>query len=288
MDVQTASVNMNFMSSGPQWEMAQTIGKDETTGLKYSAEDLIGKTAIYPYNEDGQEVYFKGQYDENLKWNGNCIINVYKDNNLIIITDANYENGELVNYKQIFPDVNKDKNIWVVSDRVVLGEINIGETWNYQRVENRIKTFDFNSVTEDDMLSYDDFKKIYNDLGLVSYYCGNTSDGKYNDDTGNAYSILFYDDGTVRTLYKGKFKNGDYNDNSEDSWYITSKIENGSMYQYYKGKFVGGHPVGIKKDKSAVFENPVTEEYIDKIIRNYDFKYELKWSDELIGKTNDQ
>lgn len=52
---------------------------------------------------------------------------------------------------------------------------------------------------------------------MTQYYVGNTSDSKYNDDTGNAYLIKFDESGNVITLYTGRFRNGQLHDESGDA-----------------------------------------------------------------------
>lgn len=43
---------------------------------KYTVEELIGKKLLLSYIQKSQEVYFYGQYSENKRWDGDCIINV--------------------------------------------------------------------------------------------------------------------------------------------------------------------------------------------------------------------
>lgn len=63
------------------------------------------------------------------------------------------------------------------------------------------------------MLDIASFQKFLN-LNLVEFYHGNTSNGYYNDDTGNAYLVQYNNSNTVKTLYCGNFKDGVFNDNT--------------------------------------------------------------------------
>ena len=101
-------------SSGPLLKANGIVGSDSKTGKKYKTKNLINKKILVPYTENGQEVYFLGQYNENYHWDGNCTINVYKKNKLVLITNANYDDGELKNYRQVLEGTN---NTWIVSNR---------------------------------------------------------------------------------------------------------------------------------------------------------------------------
>lgn len=274
LNICSESKNLIYVAAGPQWQEVSYIGTNEKTGEEYSAKELIGVKMLIPYEEDGQDVLFLGQYNENMHWDGECTINVYDGTTLSLITDAVYDDGTLLSYKQVMPTNNgTDGDTWSISERFINDSTNSGETICYYRNDNRTRTFDLKTVTESDVLSVDTFNVIYNNLVMEGYYNGNTSKGLYNDDTGNAYLIRFTKEGKVRTLYQGKVKNGHFNDDTGNAWYIT-KDEN-TEYMYYKGIFKMD---SVNKDlPDSEYENPVTSEQINEIISNADINCELIW-----------
>lgn len=269
---------LQYNFSEPKWEDIEVIAKDIKTGEEYNAEDLAGKKIILPYKNGNQDVLFYGEFNENNSWDGNCIINVYDNDHLVLIMDAEYDNGDLLRYQQIIPyTVRTGEDVWIISNRVNMGEFNSGENWNYIRTNEIKKDFELNNVTEDSIINVELFKlKI--DSCLESYYHGNTSDGYYNDDTGTAYWVKYAVDGTVRTLYVGRFRDGNFQDDTGNAWYITR--EEDTEYMYFKGVFKDGRTK--EENKEVPFENPVYIERITEITQGYAFKCELKWFDTRI------
>lgn len=83
--------------------LTQVIATNQVTGEEYTVPDLEDKTIVMQYNDNGEEVFFKGQFDGNGYWDKDCVINKYKDGKLTMVMDAVYESGKLKSYKQIFP-----------------------------------------------------------------------------------------------------------------------------------------------------------------------------------------
>lgn len=269
---------LQYNLSEPKWKSIEVIAKDINTGKEYKAKDLMGEKILLPYKNGSQDVLFYGQFNENNLWDGNCIINVYERDQLVLIMDAVYDDGNLLEYQQVIPYTNNtDGDIWIISNRLRVGEANIGESWNYIRESEIVKSFDLNSASENNLINIELFK-LRTDLHLIGYYHGNTSEGFYNDDTGNAYLVKYAEDGTVRTLYAGKFKNGKFHDDSGNAWYIAR--EEDTEYMYFKGVFKDGR--AKEENKDVPFENPVYIERITEIIQSYTFKCELKWFDTRI------
>lgn len=107
----------------------------------------------------------------------------------------------------------------------------------------------------------------------TGYYSGRTSDGYYNDDTGDAYIIKYFPDGMVKTLYVGKFVDGMFNDRTDNAWYITKEIK--TDYMYYKGYFEDGEALG---NATSYFEGPsLSIDRINEILKENNFKKELNW-----------
>lgn len=259
----------------PMWQSNDIIAEDVETGEKYTAEQLVNERILLPYMINNQENYFYGQFNENNQWDGNCIINTYSNDKLVLIMEAEYDNGVLVSYKQVMQGMSKAGKVWSIADRVHHETYNSGETWNYM-YEECLKEFGFEDVSEEDILSVDDFELDIKRTSLLEgYYYGNTSEGFYNDKTDTAYIIKFSDDGYIRTLYKGRFKNGNFDDNTGNAWEIVFDSSNSiNRYFYYEGKFENGTRENNKE------LDYISQEEIDKIISGITFNCELKWYSE--------
>lgn len=205
-----------------------------------------------PYLSDDGEVYFYGQFNGNNHWDGECIINVYKDNILTLVTDAIYDDGELVSYKQILPyKTQSGSDVWCVANRSHTELGNYGESWNYYKENDIIKSFNFDNVTPQDIISTNSFRYGAN-FALEAYYCGQTSDGVYNDNTGTAYLVKYDRDGTIKTVYRGNFTNGQFDDSTGEAWEIAR--DNDPTYIYYKGRFKDGKAVHEKRKRNISLE----------------------------------
>lgn len=252
----------------PTWKSAEIIACDRHTMQEYSAKDLEGELLLVPYFEDGQEIYFKGRYNNNNLWEGNCLINAYKNNKLSLIMDAYYENGVLKEYKQVMPFTTaQGEEVWAISDRKNNGFFNSGVTWTYRKTNEYLKEFDMETVTYGDVKSVEDFKKSIT-LSLEGFYHGNTSDGKFNDETGEAYLVKYFPDGTVRTLYSGRFKNGMPNDNSGQAWCISKNAEDDEYY-FRNDIYINGDPQ--HKNKYEV----LTQEKLQTLLKDRIFECDL-------------
>lgn len=265
-------------SSSNRLEATTLVAYSKSTNVKYSAQQLSDLRLLLPYTSGGQEVYFYGAFDKDGQWNGNCITNVYENDKLTLITDAEYENGKLLRCKQIFAYTLKSgQDVWAFADRVQEDGFSSGVTWLYERTpENQfVKDFTLDEVTVDDVFTGDQFRERIDDR-LCAFYHGNNSDGYFNDDTGTAYMVHFFKDGTVRLLYSGNFKNGAFDDDTGNAWYIV-KAEN-TDYMYVKGYFKNG-----RLQDSEMIESgppPLSMEDIERYIsqREFAFPFELKWA----------
>ena len=268
-DIQ-ATIEANDISKATSAPIASsnTIIGNDAEGNVYLAEDMINQTILLTYTENSQEVYFVGQYDEDYHWDGNCIINVYnQDNSLSIITEACYDSGTLMDYKQVFPE----NNNWVYSERKKVNETNEGNTYVYRWDYKQIKNFTLTNVKSDDIYTAANFaEKI--DGTLKNYYKGNTSDGRYNDNTGNAYLVCYDDQGYVLSLYIGQFKNGKYDDMSGNAIEVVFDSSNNiNRYFFYKGKFKNG---GRVNDENIEY---VSIEQLQVLLKNIEFECSLDW-----------
>lgn len=250
--------------------IAYTANKPEE---EYTVSQLANRPLLLPYTSGAQEVFFYGQLDGDGNWDGHCIVNIYENNQLSLITDAQYDNGNLLNCKQLFPTTTTGgQSVWAISEREVEHGYSSGETQYYLRTQNYEKEFAFDDVRSTDIFSVDSFYSTI-DSSLVGYYWGNISDKQFNDDTGNAYMVKYFADGTVRTLYKGKFKNGQFHDDTGTAWML-GKNEMGSDYAYYKGIFINGDAT---KNPNCWIE-PLTLEEIGELVDETAFNCKLVWT----------
>lgn len=267
-------VESSYELENPTWDAEDIIASDLISGEEYSAGFLVGKKLLVPYTNNGQEVVFFGQYNENYHWDKDCIINVYANDELILIMDAEYDDGELVTYQQVLAETLQTRqDVWVVTEREHRADINYGETWNYDRTEDYAKQFELDQVQMQDVVSAEDFIAEI-DTPVDSYYRGNTSNGIYNDNTGEAYLVRYNEDGTVKVLYKGCFTDGKFDDNTGEAWELVFDSSNGiNKYFYYKGIFRKGNRANSKKI------DYVTREQIEQITEGMEFSCDMEWYD---------
>lgn len=267
-------VESSYELENPTWDAEDIIASDLISGEEYSAGFLAGKKLLVPYTNNGQEVVFFGQFNENYHWDKDCIINVYANDELILIMDAEYDDGELVTYQQVLAETLQTRqDVWVVTEREHRADINYGETWNYDRTEDYAKQFELDQVQMQDVVSAEDFIAEI-DTPVDSYYRGNTSNGIYNDNTGKAYLVRYNEDGTVKVLYKGCFTDGKFDDNTGEAWELVFDSSNGiNKYFYYKGIFRKGNRANSKKI------DYVTREQIEQITEEMEFSCDMEWYD---------
>ena len=244
---------------------------------KFTAEQICNQRIIMPYEQNGIEVCFVGQLNENLHWNGNCLLNKYdKDNNLIFISEATYIDGILIGYKQAF--IESDKETWCLSERVSKNGGFDGTSVEYTNVIGLTKTFTLENVSGSDIITFEDFKESHLIVAKMDkFYYGMTNNGVYNDTTVNAYYVSFDMDGNVLTLYQGGFYNGEFRDYTGNAWYITRKTSNNDLnkkYDYYKGNF--NHNTR-DDDGSGILLTDITLMDIANIIDGKYFVPSLKW-----------
>lgn len=245
------------------------IGKD-SDGKEYIAKDLIDEMILLTYTEDDKEIYFLGQYNESYHWDGYCITNAYNsDSTLYGICESNFDDGKRLDYKSFCVSEPNDQK-WIYSDKICNENSNSGTNILCSFDYDKKKNFTNTNAKVIDIVYVDEFVESVKPT-VLTYYCGNTSDGKYNDDTGNAYEIIYNDDATIKTLYVGKFKDGTFNDDTGNAWDIAYSDE-GGYYVYNEGEFKDGRAV----NRSAI---PIDIDRINEIISAHKQKFdiELKW-----------
>lgn len=213
---------------------------DRKSGKEKTTKSLIGKGVLLPYKEkDGEEVYFLGQFNKKYHWDGKCITNVYKNNRLILITEALYADGNLISYKQVLEShSDKSGDVWIIANRKRQGNVNKGTSSSYYKKKDIKKEFTMNNVEASAILSVSKFKDNL-DAKEEGFYCGNTRNGEYNDNTGKAYLVKYNEEGKVRLFYCGRFKGGMQDDHTGQAWDIV--LGNDGKYVYREAEYSNNH-----------------------------------------------
>lgn len=276
----SASVKDNgvYKTGASAFEETDVIGTD-IDGIECIAGDYVNKPILLTYNEDGREVFFLGQYNEKYQWDGYCVTNAYNaDGTLFGICESNFSDGKRLDYKSFVYDENSE---WIYSKRICNEGYNSGENKVFEYTCSDIKNFTNTNVRVTDIISVDDYLDKHKMI-LLSEYQGNTADGKYNDTTGESYYIGYYEDGTVKMVYQGNIVDGKLNDNTGKAWQIACDRDNQALYQYYSGKFQNDEKV----DKNNTDKNIVglTQEDIEKILKEKGCKLNLKWDEQSLSK----
>lgn len=288
--IETYIVTLDVLAARPQLDNVQKKLGINSDGISEDIIECQNTPLIIPYTDDDSEIFFSGQYNENNQWEGKCIFNIYKESRLSYIFEGIYDDGSLFSYKSIFID--SDGN-WRVNDRVCGEKFNSGETWTYRKSNDYDKPFLTENVTSEDILSVESFLDIM-DEDIVSYYCGNTSSGLYNDENknGKTYYVGYFlpeeyngsgDEPVIKTLYNGKFEGGKFKDDEYKSWYITR--DTNTKYMYFKGCFADNttdpndsskeqkeNPLSLSRINELIEENHFTEEYRGEFFVDYEIE----------------
>ena len=186
----------------------------DTSNNQISKDNLIGKPICTCYTGDQGEVcIFIGQYDENYNWTGKCTICAYKNGKLYYSTENIYENSKMVEYRRASKS-SSNKN-WVITEKKVLENgLTEGDTrsYGYDEIPSKIDDVSiYNDGKEyipnvEDIYSIDDLYEILQP-GILSHYYGMYDiEGDWDDDTGNAYCIVYEGKEIIDSVLKGEFK----------------------------------------------------------------------------------
>jgi len=256
----------NFQN--PEWGNNEIIAEDKN-GKKYKAKDLYDKPVILSYKENGYLIVFYGQFNDKNHWDGPCVINTYKDDKLYLISETNYIDGQSYSYNEVLSD---DK-LWHVLHVEKIDNYHLGESKRYYKKQEYTKKFKIKSISSSDVITINKFENSFIDRSLLEgYYSGEIKDGKYNDDTGNAYLIKFTDKGFVEFLYNGNFVDGYPEDDTNKAWslFLDKKAK---QYIYYKGDYSNGK----KTDTSPKSNKYISITKIKSLISNKEYNIKLKW-----------
>lgn len=287
IDITEGSGELPYLLSAPQWNSEDIIAEDIQTGEKLTAGQLVNEKIFLPYKNGNQETYFYGQFNDNNQWDGICIFNIYEEDVLVSIMEAEYDNGNFKKYKQVIEsETIKGIKVWSVAKKEKKEEYNTGETWNYIYTEI-IRDFTFEEASFKNIKNVNEVEeslKNSSNTPLEGYYCGNTSNGYYNHDTSKenvpACMIKYFPDGIVRTLYYGGFKDGNFEDKTGNAWYITRASD--TDYMYYNGFYEKG---STKNNPECIFEEPpLTRTRIEEILEEHNCDLKLNWDSPNIDK----
>lgn len=246
------------------------IGTD-SDGKVYIAKNLIDQTILLTYNEDDKEIYFLGQYNKNYHWNGYCVINTYDaDGKLNGINESNFDDGNRLDYESYY--LSDKQNEWIYTDRDCKKETNEGISIRYKSNFSKQKNFTTINVRVSDLI-YIESMKEYDNKEILSYYMGKTSNGVYNDDSGNAYLVMYNSGGFVSVYYKGDFRDGYFEDENAIE-IVLDESDNINKYFLYNGGFTRGKRIsddGIKY---------ITQDEINTILKENGCKDNLTWYSE--------
>lgn len=246
------------------------IGTD-SDGKVYIAKNLIDQTILLTYTEDDKEIYFLGQYNKNYHWNGYCVINTYDaDGKLNGINESNFDDGNRLDYESYY--LSDKQNEWIYTDRDCKKETNEGISIRYKSNFSKQKNFTATNVRVSDLI-YIESMKEYDNKEILSYYMGKTSNGVYNDDSGNAYLVMYNSEGFVSVYYKGNFKDGDFEDENAIE-IVLDESDNINKYFLYNGGFTRGERIsddGIKY---------ITQDEINTILKENGCKDNFTWYSE--------
>lgn len=246
------------------------IGTD-SDGKVYIAKNLIDQTILLTYNEDDKEIYFLGQYNKNYHWNGYCVINTYDaDGKLNGINESNFDDGNRLDYESYY--LSDKQNEWIYTDRDCKKETNEGISIRYKSNFSKQKNFTTTNVRVSDLI-YIESMKEYDNKEILSYYMGKTSNGVYNDDSGNAYLVMYNSGGFVSVYYKGDFRDGYFEDENAIE-IVLDESDNINKYFLYNGGFTRGKRIsddGIKY---------ITQDEINAILKENGCKDNLTWYSE--------
>ena len=246
------------------------IGTD-SDGKVYIAKNLIDQTILLTYTEDDKEIYFLGQYNKNYHWNGYCVINTYDaDGKLNGINESNFDDGNRLDYESYY--LSDKQNEWIYTDRDCKKETNEGISIRYKSNFSKQKNFTATNVRVSDLI-YIESMKEYDNKEILSYYMGKTSNGVYNDDSGNAYLVMYNSEGFVSVYYKGNFKDGYFEDENAIE-IVLDESYNINKYFLYNGGFTRGERIsddGIKY---------ITQDEINTILKENGCKDNFTWYSE--------
>ncbi|MCL2215934.1 MAG: hypothetical protein FWB91_02815 [Defluviitaleaceae bacterium] len=227
-----------------------SIGKS-VNGEDIYIRDLVNTYFLMTFSSpSGEEIRMLGGLNGQREWHGLIAHSRYDGNKLVGLFEAEYRNGERENvYAHIYPYIEnisidgstREMNGFRVQHHVTSDDgFEYSEIFFYLRIE-----IPEDKLEPDSPIRFEDIGPY----GLVSYFRGTTSDGRFNDTTGNAISISFDENGYIRNFYNGHFIDGRFNDdrvrddiNLRNSAFRIGWRHDSRGYTFYSGPFMDGGP----------------------------------------------
>lgn len=263
--VDDVSVVGNDINNSTSSFSADTCIGTDSEGKAYIAKDLIGQTILLTFDQGDKETYFLGQYNDKYHWDGYCVINTYTDGVLNGVSESNFDDGNRLNYESFYLSDNQGE--WIYTDRDCKEDSNDGVSIRYKLDYDKQKNFTLTNARASDIIYVENLTS-YDNKEVLSYYVGSTSDGVYNDNSGDAYLVRYNEDGFVNVFYKGCFQNGNFDDTNAVEIVFDSSND---RYFLYQGTFVDG-----KRTSDDGIEY-VTQNEIDTILKENECPNDLKW-----------
>lgn len=85
-----------------QWNTSIGEVQKSVASMQTSITNIAGKTIFIPYRNQDKVLLFYGQLSNKQNWDGLCLLNVYCDNRLQFVSEAQFEDGRPISYKQVF------------------------------------------------------------------------------------------------------------------------------------------------------------------------------------------
>jgi hypothetical protein len=253
----------------PEIKADESIGVD-VNGKEYRPNELVGKTVLLAYTEDEYEVFFYGQINDSYHWDGYCVTNAYysNDGELFGICESNFDDGKRLDYISLYR--NGKSTEYTYASRVLYNGKNEGETIIYNIDSVGTRVFSYDNIRATDIIYVNSFLRDITGKRIVKYYNGTTINNKYDDETGESYSIEFDENEEVIRVYHGNHKNGNWEDSSKRSYVIKYDFD-ANRYYIKHGPFSNNKS---NQDKPEYLSDEELEEYKSKIVID-DFK--LVW-----------
>ncbi len=255
----------------------ETVYMYDVDGKQHTLSDIENSAIMVPYYEEGKLVIFYGFINANGHWDKECVLNVYENEELVLSSVDQYDDG-VSNCKMVcFIDGVECSFIQSCGE-----SSDVFDCYRYTLKEHSIPQPSFDSLSEEVLVLPQDYsEKIQGDM--LHYYHGGIMNELYSDDSGKAYYISYYPDGTVKTLYNGYFKDGEFEDETGRAWYITQDRDNNTDYMYYRGTFRNGTASTIENERIES-ENPVTKDTILFLVNGRPYEDALQWDYSKVAK----
>lgn len=236
------------------------------------ASKVRGEKLLLTYDAGGTTNLFYGAFNKYGHWDGQCLINTYRNGMLYAITDATYTDGKLIGCRQAYATTVSGEDVWTIALTIVSDNKNVEVSKSFTREKEIPLNFSMDKATIGDLVNINDVKHC---LGWqVSYYSGFSKEGSPSDTSGNAFWIKFNEEGKIVVIQNGIFTNGRLNDHNSNDGIKSWEIAWGDKYYYYEEFFTDGN-----HDESSI-GTVVTVDEINDLVKDFNFNFTDKWIDQ--------